>query len=521
MSEADTEPSDVTFSRKLKRTTYSPAASLILLVCGLLALVGYMLFTLWRVDNTNQVIEKALYAEKLLLDLQTATRGYYLTDDPTLLRPYREGQPELPTALGELRDAVSNDPAQADLAKAIEAGSLKWLAWVNDVVALVKDELVNQPSTRSLRKENVQFDSLRDDLARFLSVEYQRRDARSRKATRSVWILLIVGAAATTVVATLQCRGMRRQMHALADTYRSVLRLAKERRSRAHELLQQLDSELQAVGEMQRSLLPMQLPAIPGLDIAAGYQTSRRAGGDYYDFFRLPPEHSDDERVRYGILIADVSGHGSAAAVLMAVTHSIAHGFDKPTGPPCELLEFVNRRLYESYTADRGAFVTAFYAIYDSNTRELDYSSAGHNPPRLRRAGGNSFQPLGDAQGLPLGIIGDEKYPTAKRVLETGDTVVLYTDGIIEARNAENDMFGVERLDATVQSALDKTSDTMLQHTLTTLHDFAGDLPADDRTLLLLRVCDICDQQEGDLVPVAKETVVVETPLDPLAALRG
>src|SRR5205085_8839936 len=118
-----------------------------------------------------------------------------------------------------------------------------------------------------------------------------------------------------------------------------------------------LDRELQTVADIQRSLLPTTLPAIPTLDLATDYQTSTRAGGDYYDFFPLPDG-------QWGILIADVSGHGTPAAVIMAITHSIAHTSTDPKTPPSRLLAFVNDRLAAGYT-ENGNFITAFYGIYD------------------------------------------------------------------------------------------------------------------------------------------------------------
>src|SRR5262245_44795135 len=127
---------------------------------------------------------------------------------------------------------------------------------------------------------------------------------------------------------------------------------------------------MRVVADIQRSLLPQKLPAIPGLELGAHYQTSRWAGGDYYDFFPLPDG-------RWGILIADVSGHGTPAAVMMAITHTIAHGYPGPPTPAPKMLEFLNRRLSCCSMRDMEAFVTAFYGIFDPATGTLRYSSAG------------------------------------------------------------------------------------------------------------------------------------------------
>src|SRR5262249_17660593 len=119
-----------------------------------------------------------------------------------------------------------------------------------------------------------------------------------------------------------------------------------------------LDQELKGVGEIQRSLLPAQLPQIAKLDLAAYYQPSQRSGGDYYDFFAL----SDG---RWGILIADVSGHGTPAAVLMAVTHCIAHTNPGACETPARVLTYLNQQLARLYTRKNDTFVTAFYGVYD------------------------------------------------------------------------------------------------------------------------------------------------------------
>jgi hypothetical protein len=158
--------------------------------------------------------------------------------------------------------------------------------------------------------------------------------------------------------------------------------------TRAHAALaeahQALAAELDAVGRIQRSLLPQRLPAIPTLEMAAHYQTSARAGGDYYDVFDLGLQ-------RWGIFVGDVSGHGTAAAVIMAVTHALAHTYPGPPNPPGLLLCHLNKALWEGYTSSEngegGGFVTAFYGVYDAGSRTLVHARAGHPPPRLARGG--------------------------------------------------------------------------------------------------------------------------------------
>lgn len=240
-----------------------------------------------------------------------------------------------------------------------------------------------------------------------------------------------------------------------------------------------VDREMQVVADIQRSLLPVEMPTIPTLELAAHYQTSQRAGGDYYDFFELP-------NGKWGILIADVSGHGTPAAVMMAVTHSIAHTLHVHPDPPSRLLDFINRHLTARYTNGNGTFVTAFYGIYDPKQRTITYANAGHNPPRHRQ--GNKIIPLAGGHNLPLGIDADETYTDDSRTFAPGDELVFYTDGITEARDPRHDLFGVDRLDEVLCAPHDGVKD-LLRRVLLAVESFTGGAPpTDDRTLLVAHV---------------------------------
>ena len=241
----------------------------------------------------------------------------------------------------------------------------------------------------------------------------------------------------------------------------------------------QLDRELRIVGEIQKSLLPQSLPEVPGLRLAAHYQISHRAGGDYYDLF-------DCGDGRWGILIADVSGHGAPAAVIMAITHAIAHLHPGRGMPPGELLTFVNSRLATKYTIENGSFVTAFYGLYDTATRGLTYARAGHNAPRLLRKG--RITELEGRGGLPLGLLSDTIYHDAVESLEPQDLLMLYTDGITEARNPAGEMFGVEGLDQQL-IASGPDAQRAVQAVLKAVESFTNNSALlDDRTLLAAAV---------------------------------
>jgi sigma-B regulation protein RsbU (phosphoserine phosphatase) len=241
-----------------------------------------------------------------------------------------------------------------------------------------------------------------------------------------------------------------------------------------------VDYELRNVADIQKSLLPAQTPRVGGLDVAVHYQTAKRAGGDYYDFFPLPGG-------RLGVLIADASGHGAPAAVLMAVAHSIVHTLPDPPARPGELLTRLNAHLTRHYTRQTGNFMTAFYAVFDPAAGTLAYASAGHNPPRLLRAADGGRLVLNRAQRLPLGIKPDENYPEQVVPLAAGDQAVFFTDGVIEAVNPDGDVFGTDRVDAAV-AARPPSAEHLIQAILRDLSAFTAGTPvADDRTLVVVR----------------------------------
>jgi len=242
-----------------------------------------------------------------------------------------------------------------------------------------------------------------------------------------------------------------------------------------------VDSELEVVADIQRSLLPPRLPKIKTLDLAAYYQTSHRAGGDYYDVFPLP-------NGRWGILIADVSGHGTPAAVVMAIMHSIVHTYPGPPEPPGAVLAYVNQQLAVRYTSNSGAFVTAFYGVYNPCDRSLTFANAGHPPPRLKRCEDGSVHSVNGNSGLPLGILFDEVYPESMQTFVPGDQVVLFTDGITEASSLGAELFGLEQLDKAIY-ACGLTASGLIQSVLTAVEEFTGGQPPDDdRTMIIGKV---------------------------------
>lgn len=258
-----------------------------------------------------------------------------------------------------------------------------------------------------------------------------------------------------------------RQMEALAEIGR---------------LNQRLSDQYDQIARLQQGLLPARLPAIAELEIATSYLTSEQAGGDYYDFFDL----SDG---RLGALIADVSGHGAAAATLMAMLRAILHS-SRAAHTPSDVgaagaLHFVNQRLVESSL--EGAFVTAFLMLVDPASGAVDYACAGHPPPRLRRAGSGAILALDAGATRPLGILGDLPITGASVRLQRGDAVLLYTDGVSELFDGGREMFGTTRLDECLargegvpDAVVALVTDAMVRHRGSSTRD-------DDQTLVVLR----------------------------------
>jgi sigma-B regulation protein RsbU (phosphoserine phosphatase) len=228
-------------------------------------------------------------------------------------------------------------------------------------------------------------------------------------------------------------------------------------------------------------MLPGKLPTIAGIELAAHYQTSARAGGDYYGIFELPHE-------RWGLLLADISGHGAPAAVVTAMLHTMLRTEDVPLEDCVLLMRHLNQRLLG--LVPRNTFATAFYAILSAGSLDLRYATAGHDPPRVRRAGSRRIEELELGTGLPLAISAGAKFIEQPARLAHGDQLVLYTDGITEAFAPDGEMFGVNRLDAALLAAHGHAPDTA-RTVIHNVDEFThGAPPHDDRTLLVLAADD-------------------------------
>lgn len=245
----------------------------------------------------------------------------------------------------------------------------------------------------------------------------------------------------------------------------------------AERLAGQLREQFEKIAMIQRSLLPRATPDIPGSEIATSYLTSEEAGGDYFDFF----QHSGG---KWGILIADVAGHGPAAATVMAMLRGILHCYEQPDPCPGAVMDFANEKLIGAHL--NGSFVTAYFGVFDPATGELKSALCGHNPPRIRRASGE-IECIDEGGGLPLGVDEDLMLEPTASVLRPGDTLVLYTDGVTESFNSEREMMGVEAMDRAIAAAVDEPQ-AIIDAIYGAVFAHTGRMDRDDdQTLVLLR----------------------------------
>lgn len=203
-----------------------------------------------------------------------------------------------------------------------------------------------------------------------------------------------------------------------------------------------LDGELAVARTIQRDLLPHQLPTVDGWRFAARYESSREVGGDYYDMIPF-----DDGR--FGLLVADVSGKGVPAAIIMATCRAVVRSVADTLSDPAEVLRRVNERLTADMTP--GMFVTCFYGVLDPQAGTLSFANAGHPLPALKLPGGRAEELR--ATGMPFGWMPDASYDTVVRHLPEGAVVVIASDGVIEARDPGGEFWGTARFNAAVAGA--------------------------------------------------------------------
>ena len=239
-----------------------------------------------------------------------------------------------------------------------------------------------------------------------------------------------------------------------------------------------LERELELAQAVQRSLLPHEIPEIPGLEISAFSRPAQILGGDYFDF-------STFKDGRFCLAIADVAGHGVSASLhmasLQAMLRSIVPGCTRPSEVVTKIHQLFVHNIHFT------TFVTFFVGAFDPDTNSLVYCNAGHNPPILMRADGYGKAEcvLLNPTGPAIGLIEEAEYGEERLPLQPNDLLLLYTDGLVEATNPEMEMFGMPRLEALLQEHYALPAEAAISQVRQSLDDFVQGSPlADDTTIL-------------------------------------
>ena len=262
---------------------------------------------------------------------------------------------------------------------------------------------------------------------------------------------------------------------ARVNTHLTIHRLNRE----VQEQRDQLEHELKVVSDLQRELLPRQLPALPGLKLAEHYETSRYAGGDYYDAVALPDG-------RCGLLVADSEGHSAPATVMMAMTCALFRACPELHAEPDRVLATINANLCK---VNRESFVTAIYAVLDPRTRRLRVARAGHPLPILFRPAEGRARELSCDGVFMMGFDPYDRVPVTDIQLEAGDRLLFYTDGVSERFNTDRQPYGEDRICGRMEVPAAGPAE-LVASLMQDLEAFAGGRPADDDQTLLLGFID-------------------------------
>ena len=266
----------------------------------------------------------------------------------------------------------------------------------------------------------------------------------------------------------------------LLSAFAAHAAVAVERARTARERVEQrrFERELAIARDIQRSFLPARAPRVPGFELAGTSVAHDQVGGDYYDFISV-------SETRLGLAIADVSGKGIPAALLMAGFRMSLLAEIRNEFAIRAVMRKVNQLLHES--TEPGRFVTAFYGLLDWRNGVFTFVNAGHNPPLLIRADGTTEE-LSEG-GMALGVLEDTRYEERPLAIAHGDVVVMYTDGVSEAEDEHREQFGVERIEQIVRKHAGHNARELMQDVMAAVLDWTGAAgPGDDLTLLVMRM---------------------------------
>ncbi len=253
---------------------------------------------------------------------------------------------------------------------------------------------------------------------------------------------------------------------------------------------ERLQRSIDLAREIQESFLPECCPQAKGWDLAAEWRAARGVGGDFYDFIALPED-------RVGLVIADVADKGVGAALYMALSRAVLRAAALTTSDPAETLQRANRVLMDDSRS--GMFVTVFYAIVSTRTGMMTFARAGHNPALLLRAQSGEVIELRPS-GIVLGILDELEIEEGSLQVQPGDMLLMYTDGVVEAVNDQQEEFGRDRLSKALRECADASAEEAVEHIEAAVQTFAGGQPqSDDITLIVMRRTPLLGPGEREL----------------------
>jgi serine phosphatase RsbU (regulator of sigma subunit)/transcriptional regulator with GAF, ATPase, and Fis domain len=259
------------------------------------------------------------------------------------------------------------------------------------------------------------------------------------------------------------------------------LRLENARLIEEAALRRSLERELMMARNIQSSFLPESMPKISGWELASAWEVAREVGGDFYDIIPLPPSSKGE---RWGIVIADVADKGIPAALYMALCRTMLRSVAQTHIMPAQTLAIVNQQLITDTRSD--LFVSAFYGVWEPASAMITFANAGHPPPFLFKSGDRAE--LIRQHGMVLGVMPDISYVDQILELAPGDLLVLYTDGVSEAQNSDQELFGFHRLENLILSETDWNADAIAGAIVDRVVNFSGGRDfSDDLTTVTMR----------------------------------
>ncbi len=251
-------------------------------------------------------------------------------------------------------------------------------------------------------------------------------------------------------------------------------------RDRYQRELQKKQAELAVAADIQKSLLPDNVPSLAGFDLAATAIPAKEVGGDFYDFLAGNGGN--------GMVIADVSGKSVSAALFMALSRVVVRASAAPGKSVAEALRDANDLIVSnSGSENSGMFVTLFLGALNSSSKEMTYANAGHNPPLLYRAKDNFIEKL-EVTGIALGMMSGLEYEERQIAFHTGDVLVMYTDGVVEAMNGKGEMFGLKQLESSIKAAAYGSANGILERIMGDISQFSGsEEQSDDITAIVVK----------------------------------